>query len=90
MIFNLLDRVTPDNIPDGSNGLNTAGLFTLTITLLAIFITIIAAYIIIKLYKQIAILKNSKPEKIIALIWIATIVICILFVILCVAATETT
>lgn len=68
MIYNLL-LTDPDNIPDGYGGLDMRPIWTLVITIIAIAVIIISAYIIHYLYK------NSKNEEITNRKWIPYAVI---------------
>ena len=88
MILNLLDRVSSDNKPDITFGMDTSGLFTLIITTLAIIITLTAAYIISKQYKQIATFENKKSNIGTILIWVITLIICLLLILLCFGAMQ--
>lgn len=52
-MYNLLTDLTdPDNIPDGYTTIDTRFTLTIVITLIAVAITIISAYIIYYLYKN--------------------------------------
>lgn len=53
MISNLLNSLTdPDNIPDGYSTIDIRFTLTIVITLIAVTVTLIAAYIIYYLYKN--------------------------------------
>lgn len=52
MIFSLLDRVSPDNIPGGYGSLDLAPIMALLLAICAIVITIIAASLIYYFWKH--------------------------------------
>ncbi len=72
MILNLLTDLTdPDDIPDGYGKTNVLPQLTLTITIIAIVITLISAFLIYYLYK------HSKNENITNKEWIPIAIIII-------------
>lgn len=77
MIFNLL-LTDPDNKPDGYGSVDTQGLFTWMLALLAIIATIVAAYIICKLYLK-AYPDGNKKLVIIGTV-LATIVLIVFYI----------
>ena len=89
MIFNLLTSLTdPNGIPSGYGSLKMGPLWTILITIIAIAITLISAYIIYYLVKNNnnEIINNKKWIK--PTIIITTIVLTILLIILgCLACT---
>lgn len=80
MLLNLLNTLTdPDNIPSGYGGLDMRPIWTLVITIIAIAVILVSAFIIHYLYK---ISKNEEitnkkwiPHAIIAIAVILTIVL---------------
>lgn len=52
MIFNLLDRISPDNITDGYGSLDLAPIMALLLSICAIVITIISASLIYYFWKR--------------------------------------
>ncbi len=89
MIFNLLNTLTdPDNIPDGYGGLDMRPIWTLVITIIAVAVILISAYIIYYLYK------HSKNEEITDKKWIpyaiitTAVILTILLVVFCCLACQ--
>lgn len=88
MIFNLLTDLTdPDNIPGGYGGIDIRPILTLVITIIAVSVTLVAAYIIYYLVKNCdnEAIKNKtwiKPTIIISAVGI-TILIVVLGCIAC-------
>lgn len=83
MLWNLL-LVDPDNVPGGIGNSDTNSLLIILITAIAIIITICAGYIINKQHKQITKLENRNGKAGSIGIWIITILICVLFITLCI------
>lgn len=84
MIWNLLDKVSPDNIPGAYGGINIQPLLIILMAFLAVLVTIIFACMITYLHKRCHKDENTKVFSI--TLAIITLIICTLQIIMCVYA----
>lgn len=84
MLSNLLNVVSdltdPDNTPSGYGGVDTAPLWVLFLACIATVITVVASYIIYKLYKKA--FPQNKPTKILILLIVITLILITVYFVL--------